>query len=295
LDPSNHVLYSNRSAAYASLSQFDASLADANKTIDIKSDWAKGYSRKGAALFGQGKLEEAKSAYEEGLRIEPTNAQLKQGLSQVEESLANQGLPGPFANPFARPDLMQKIAENPKLRSYLGQPDFVAKLQRLQHDPQAMSDMFTDQRLMAVFGELLGINMQGEFGEGGGAAEHVHGDNCHHDEHETKQSPTTQHDNKSKSNARSPPVEPVSSLSSEKRQALQEKELGNAAYKKKQFEEALEHYTRAWSLDPTDITYLNNRAAVFFEQENWDACVKDCEEAIANGRNLVADYKLIAR
>jgi stress-induced-phosphoprotein 1 len=45
LDPSNHVLYSNRSASFASLRNYDQALDDANKTVELKSDWPKvGYS-----------------------------------------------------------------------------------------------------------------------------------------------------------------------------------------------------------------------------------------------------------
>lgn len=50
-----------------------------------------------------------------------------------------------------------------------------------------------------------------------------------------------------------------------KEEAAAEKEKGTAAYKKKEFEQALEHYTKAFELDDTDITYLTNRAAVYLE------------------------------
>lgn len=43
-------------------------------------------------------------------------------------------------------------------------------------------------------------------------------------------------------------------------QALEEKEKGNAAYKKKDFETALTHYSAAIDLDPANITFRNNRA-----------------------------------
>ena len=56
LDPSNHVLYSNRSGAYASLKDWQKALDDANKVTEIKPDWAKGWGRKGTALHGEGDL-----------------------------------------------------------------------------------------------------------------------------------------------------------------------------------------------------------------------------------------------
>lgn len=56
LEPTNHVLYSNRSGAYASKKEFDKALEDATKTTELNPDWAKGYGRKGAALHGKGDL-----------------------------------------------------------------------------------------------------------------------------------------------------------------------------------------------------------------------------------------------
>ena len=41
LDSANHVLYSNRSAAYASLGKYEEALQDGEKTIEVKPDWVK--------------------------------------------------------------------------------------------------------------------------------------------------------------------------------------------------------------------------------------------------------------
>lgn len=41
LDPENHILYSNRSAAYAKAKKYDSALTDAEKTVELKPDWAK--------------------------------------------------------------------------------------------------------------------------------------------------------------------------------------------------------------------------------------------------------------
>lgn len=41
LDPSNHVFYSNRSAAYAKDKKYEQALADAKKCVELKPDWGK--------------------------------------------------------------------------------------------------------------------------------------------------------------------------------------------------------------------------------------------------------------
>lgn len=41
LSPQDHVLYSNRSGAYASLGKYELALKDASQCISLKPDWAK--------------------------------------------------------------------------------------------------------------------------------------------------------------------------------------------------------------------------------------------------------------
>lgn len=73
------------------------------------------------------------------------------------------------------------------------------------------------------------------------------------------------------------------------------KELGNQAYKDKKFAEALEHYEKASSLDPTSIVYLNNMAAAHFGMNKFDECVAQCKKAIEIGRSNRADFKDLAK
>ncbi|CAF3585106.1 unnamed protein product [Rotaria sp. Silwood1] len=70
---------------------------------------------------------------------------------------------------------------------------------------------------------------------------------------------------------------------------------GNEAYKQKDFETALNYYNKAMELDPNNMIYYTNRAAVYFEQQRWNDCIKECEKAIDIGRENKADYKLIAK
>ncbi|CAJ0954563.1 unnamed protein product, partial [Mesorhabditis belari] len=77
--------------------------------------------------------------------------------------------------------------------------------------------------------------------------------------------------------------------------ALAEKDLGNEAYKKKEFDVAHEHYDKAIKLNPSNIVFYNNKAAVFFEEERFDECIEMCKQAVEVGRDNRADYQMIAR
>ena len=79
-NPNDHTIYGNRSAAYHNTKNFVDALADGEKCISIKSDWAKGHQRKAMALHGMRRYEDAAFAYEDGLKLDPANAQLKSGL-----------------------------------------------------------------------------------------------------------------------------------------------------------------------------------------------------------------------
>ena len=71
--------------------------------------------------------------------------------------------------------------------------------------------------------------------------------------------------------------------------------LGNHAYKKKDFYTALTNYRKAIELEPTEITYYLNIAAVHLESKNYTECISTCNKAIEVGRENRADFKLIAK
>lgn len=82
-DPTDHVLYSNRSAAYIGSKEFAKALADADKCISIKSNWGKGYYRKAATLLQLNRTSEAVDVLNKGLTQEPNNADI---LKKLEEA-----------------------------------------------------------------------------------------------------------------------------------------------------------------------------------------------------------------
>jgi stress-induced-phosphoprotein 1 len=81
--PTDHTILGNRAMAYSNLQKFEEMLKDAEKCIEIKPDWGKGYHRKGAALHKLGKFEDAMEAYAKGHEVDPSNKALLQGLEEM--------------------------------------------------------------------------------------------------------------------------------------------------------------------------------------------------------------------
>jgi len=304
LDPTNHVLYSNRSGAYASLRQWDKALEDANKTTEIKPDWAKGWGRKGAAEHGVGDLVAAKDAFEEALKLDPANSQAKSGLDAVNraieaEARADGASGDPLGGMFSDPNMIQKLAQNPKTARYLADPSFMQKLQQLSKNPADMGAAMQDPRLLEVMGVLLGIDLQmggpgaGERSQSG--AREPEEDVPMSDSRPTSSAPPTE---SKKAPEPEPEPEPEDEEAIAKKKAKEEaeveKKLGTENYKKRKFDEAIEHYAKAWDLYK-DITYLTNLSAAKFEKGDYDGCIADCKQAIEEGREMLADFKIIAK
>ncbi|XP_043253235.1 stress-induced-phosphoprotein 1 isoform X1 [Colletes gigas] len=271
LDGNNHVLYSNRSAAYANAGNYAQALEDAEMTVKLKQDWGKGYSRKGSALAYLGRLDASLKAYETGLQFDPDNAQLKSGLAEVKAQKQAAAM-----NPFSRPDLFVKLANDPRTKGYLQDPEYLKLLQELRQKPHLLPMNFNDNRVMTTLSVLLGVGM---------------------DMYESMDtdSPQPPEPPKPKQEPPKPQKKEEDNLPPEKKEALNEKQLGNDNYKKKNFAEALRHYNKAVELDPTEIIYLLNIAAVNFEQKEYEKCIAQCEKAIEVGRENRADFKLIAK
>jgi dihydrodipicolinate synthase/N-acetylneuraminate lyase len=104
LDPNNHILYSNRSGSYALLKNYLKALEDADHTVRLSPNWAKGYSRQGTALYYMERYREALEAFNKGLKFEPENVQLAQGLQQVQLALKSapikKGVWGQMLTPY---------------------------------------------------------------------------------------------------------------------------------------------------------------------------------------------------
>ena len=77
------TLYSNRSAAYTALSNWERAASDGQECIDIDPTFIKGYYRTAYALNKLNKLDEALQCVRSGLQVDPENVD----LNNIEQDL----------------------------------------------------------------------------------------------------------------------------------------------------------------------------------------------------------------
>ena len=249
----------------------------------------------------------ANDAFEEALKLDPANAQAKSGLAAVKRAIdaeasadsAAGGLGG-LGNMFNDPQMIQKLANNPKTRSLLADPQFMQKLQRLKQNPNDIGTEMQDPRFLQVMSVLLGIDMSfgGAPGEGGGTPDLAANKEAEEDVPMPDARPS------STQPAKAPEPEPEPEPTPEDEDAIAakkakdaadaEKKLGTENYKKRQFDTAIEHYDKAWDLHK-DITYLTNKSAAQFEKGEFEGAIETCKKAIEEGREVLADFKVIAK
>ncbi|KAL9250817.1 Hsp70-Hsp90 organizing protein 2-like protein [Drosera capensis] len=308
LSPTNHVLYSNRSAAHASLGQYSDALTDAVKTHQLNPNWPKSYSRLAAAHLGLGNFNDAIDAYKKGLELDPSNEALKAGLRDAEreaekKARASKGPAmggNPFGDVFSGPEMWAKLTADPRTRGFLQQPDFVAMMKEIQRSPGSLNLYLKDQRVMQALGVLLNIRMRT-----GGDGDFPMEESVPREgeiKPEKKESGSKKEEEKQAKVVEEVVMEEEEVGDEEekekkkrKEEAQREKEAGNAAYKKKEFEKAIGCYTKAIELDDEDISFFTNRAAVYLEIGKYDECIQDCDKAVERGRELRSDYKMVAR
>ena len=306
-----HVYYSNRAAAQLNLEKYQEALDDAEECIKAKPDWPKGYGRKGAALHSLRRYAEAEAAYKDGLKCAPNDAGCKKGLVDLEPFLSGPGNSQPMGSPFGNPaEIMAKLSAHPETKEWMKDPSYMQMLMTLQQNPQNIMQYMSDPRMMKTFSVMTGLDLGAM---AGGAPKN--------EEMDTTEKPVVVEDSLSDSK----PTETTTTHKVEdlmeddisddemdaaedaeekaekqriaelKAQAENEKACGTAAYKKRDFATAHQHYAKAFELDSTNMVFLLNTAAVYLEEKKFDECRKSCEKAVEVGRENRADFKMIAK
>jgi len=87
MDPKNHIFFTNRSMCYAAMNKWDKSLRDADKSIQLNSNWEKGYYRRGVALQGLAQPKEAMEAFQKCAQLNPKNEDFKKAFEAARKEL----------------------------------------------------------------------------------------------------------------------------------------------------------------------------------------------------------------
>jgi len=283
-DASDHVFFSNRSACYASLEKYDKALEDGKECVKLKPDWPKGYTRKGLAEFFLKEYDAAAETYKAGLKLAPEDATLKEGLQKSMD--AKYELPGAGAGAgggggggglfgqFDPSALARAAAKNPKIKEYTQDKDLMQKVSMImqlggqggqQMQQQLLMQMMNqDPRVLELVMAMQGIDVSTMSPEDMGAPPPSASSPPPKKEEPKKEEP--------------PPPEDL--RTPEQKEADEFKSKGNELYKKKKFEEALEMYDKAIEKEPNDLTYYNNKCAVWIEMgaEYYEKVLETCKD-----------------
>jgi len=86
-DPSNHILFGNRSATRLPQNKCTEALADAEEAIKIDPSWVKGYYRRGMAQIELKLWREAAETFTAAVEKQPKNPELQSRLNQVRSKM----------------------------------------------------------------------------------------------------------------------------------------------------------------------------------------------------------------
>ena len=180
----------------------------------------------------------------------------------------------------------------------MSDPSFRTMLDYAMKDQKVLMQLVqSDPRFMDVFSVLTGIDLM-KMNE---QAMHSKKD----EEENLKERKKRDEENKKKDEAdkkRREEENRWNSLTEEEkleetnRKSAEELKLkGNEEFKKRNYDAALQHYTRAIELYPKELTYFLNRAGVYHELKEYDKVVQDCTHIVDNTRDFIKRAKAFGR
>jgi len=176
----------------------------------------------------------------------------------------------------------------------------MAKIQMLQNNPDNLGTMIKDPRIMEVFKVMLGMNSV-DFGD---SDELKAKEDIGSTDSNSQTLPKYDHklteelSNGSNNNTDKAIFEDISKINKKESAKLENEGesdklrlKGNQFYKDKLFDDALETYDKAISLDPTNMTLLSNKAAVYLTIKKYDKCIDACKQAVKIGKENRASFE----
>jgi len=133
------------------LSASPDALKDLEECVKIDPTFIKAYSRKGACHYFMKEYHKALQAYAAGLKIDPENAECKQGQEQVLAKIQETNRSGTVDE-----EQIQHAMADPEIQSILKDPQMNMFLKQLQEDPKAAQEaMNKDAKIAEAVSKLM--------------------------------------------------------------------------------------------------------------------------------------------
>lgn len=265
LNSSDASFYANRAACYLGLKKYAKCIEDCDSTLNIDPNFTKAWLRKGRSSFCLGKLEEARRYIEKAIELDPKDKTFKDELNEVvhvermmnsaKQDIANEKYTGALMEIKQIlkicPDLIEAKIKYIELLIKMGNVE-----QAIQLSGEYFHDLTGNPDYLYIRGLALCYNGQVDLAK------------------------------KTWMEAMRLDPDNTTCRLALKRMNRQEesKEKGNTAFKAKDYEAAVTHYTEGIENDPFNKnivgTLYANRAAANLKLKRHKEAISDCDKAI---------------
>jgi len=149
-DPKAHLPYSNRSACYQKLMEWQLALKDADTCVAMEPKFMKGWTRKASIHYFLKEYHKAMDAYNCALEVEPESEEAKQGLESVMRAINEANSGGDIDK-----DRQARAMADPEIQAILGDAQMRSILQEMQSDPQKAQKVMQDPSISAKLQKLI--------------------------------------------------------------------------------------------------------------------------------------------
>lgn len=278
-------IYSNMSAANYSAMNFEDALNDAKSSFEIDPLFSKAYGRAANACLGLGKHDEAIEHYQQYLRLDPNSAVAKKGLEDAIKA----------KNSFDTNNdsqYLDDLQNDPEIMKVFTDPAFMQAL--MSNDTSVLSDPKYAKALK------MANDLQEKFkSQGTNPLNEEIKQNPSKEEKQDFRTMKKELKEEKETGSSNPDSEKVllekrQSDDKIKNDSIELKNKGNELYKQKQFDEAIEYYTKAFDTYK-DVLYLTNIAAATLESGKFDEALEILNEAVEFAKETHASYEIMGK
>lgn len=149
-NPKDAAPFSNRAAAYMKLGEFPMAKKDCDRCLEIDPTFVKAYIRKGNIHFFMKEFHKCLTVYEKGLKLDPKNKELQQGLMKTQIRIQEQQNSGQVDEAQVK-----QAMQDPEIQQILSDPQVNNMLKQMQEDPKFAAQAMRDPEIASKVQKLI--------------------------------------------------------------------------------------------------------------------------------------------